>query len=70
MLDEPMSNILLLLVIRALTHHLLAGLRQLLSDINIGSYLRGACFSAWIVKCSGRRTTDEAYNGKSFNRAH
>lgn len=35
----------------ALGHHMLAGVRHLLSDIDIGSRLPGARRSAWIVNC-------------------
>ncbi|MCI2807193.1 succinate dehydrogenase, cytochrome b556 subunit [Eoetvoesiella caeni] len=35
----------------ALGHHLLAGVRHLLSDIDIGSGLHQARRSAWIVNC-------------------
>jgi succinate dehydrogenase / fumarate reductase cytochrome b subunit len=42
-----------LLFIWALAHHLLAGLRHLLSDIDIGSHRHTARTSAWIVNCSG-----------------
>ena len=35
----------------ALGHHLLAGVRHLLSDIDIGSSLGRARRSAWIVNC-------------------
>ena len=31
------------------SYHLLAGVRHLLSDIEVGSHLRGARFSAWLV---------------------
>lgn len=37
----------------ALAHHLLAGVRHLLSDIDIGSCLPDARRSAWIVNASG-----------------
>jgi succinate dehydrogenase / fumarate reductase cytochrome b subunit len=37
----------------ALAHHLLAGLRHLLSDIDIGSQLPAARRSAWIVNLGG-----------------
>ncbi|WP_353174407.1 succinate dehydrogenase, cytochrome b556 subunit [Paracandidimonas soli] len=37
----------------ALGHHLLAGVRHLLSDIDIGSRLRTARRSAWTVNCLG-----------------
>lgn len=37
----------------ALAHHLLGGVRHLLSDFNIGSPLRSARRSAWFVNISG-----------------
>ncbi len=37
----------------ALAHHLLAGVRHLLSDIDVGSRLQPARRSAWIVNVSG-----------------
>ena len=37
----------------ALAHHLLAGVRHLLSDIDIGSQLPAARRSAWIVNLAG-----------------
>lgn len=37
----------------ALAHHLLAGVRHLLSDIDVGSRLLPARRSAWIVNASG-----------------
>jgi succinate dehydrogenase / fumarate reductase cytochrome b subunit len=40
-----------LLFIWALAHHLLAGIRHLLSDIDIGSRLHAARASAWFVNC-------------------
>jgi succinate dehydrogenase / fumarate reductase cytochrome b subunit len=36
-----------------LAHHLLAGIRHLLSDIDIGSQLPAARRSAWIVNFGG-----------------
>lgn len=36
-------------MIWALTHHLLAGVRHLLSDIDVGSHLPAARTSAWLV---------------------
>jgi succinate dehydrogenase / fumarate reductase cytochrome b subunit len=52
MFGKPAFKILALLFIWALTHHLLAGVRHLLSDIDIGSHLPTARRSAWIVNCS------------------
>lgn len=40
---------LAVLMIWALTHHILAGVRHLLSDIDIGSHLPAARTSAWLV---------------------
>ena len=37
----------------ALAHHLLAGIRHLLSDIDIGSFLPAARHSAWMVNFGG-----------------
>jgi succinate dehydrogenase / fumarate reductase, cytochrome b subunit len=37
----------------ALAHHLLAGIRHLLSDIDVGSQLPAARRSAWIVNLGG-----------------
>jgi succinate dehydrogenase / fumarate reductase, cytochrome b subunit len=37
----------------ALAHHLLAGIRHLLSDVDIGSQLPAARRSAWIVNLGG-----------------
>lgn len=37
----------------ALAHHLLAGVRHLLSDVDIGSRLAAARRSAWIVNAGG-----------------
>ena len=37
----------------ALAHHLLAGIRHLLSDIDVGSRLSSSRHSAWFVNVSG-----------------
>lgn len=50
--DNPAFKIVALLFIWAFTHHLLAGLRHLLSDIDVGSHLPTARISAWIVNCT------------------
>jgi succinate dehydrogenase / fumarate reductase cytochrome b subunit len=50
-------KILAISFIWSLTHHLLAGVRHLLSDIDIGSHLVAARRSAWIVNCSGALIT-------------
>ena len=43
----------MLLVVWALAHHVLAGVRHLLSDFRIGSPLRAARRSAWLVNLGG-----------------
>jgi len=43
----------LILLIWSLAHHLLAGVRHLLSDIDVGSLLPAARRSAWIVNLTG-----------------
>jgi succinate dehydrogenase / fumarate reductase cytochrome b subunit len=52
-LDRPAFKAIAVLFIWALAHHLLAGIRHLLSDIDIGSLLPAARRSAWIVNVSG-----------------
>lgn len=42
-----------IVLVWALAHHLLAGIRHLLSDIDIGSELQAARCSAWIVNLGG-----------------
>jgi len=42
-----------MVLIWALAHHLLAGIRHLLSDIDIGSLLPAARRSAWVVNVGG-----------------
>jgi succinate dehydrogenase / fumarate reductase cytochrome b subunit len=43
----------LILLVWSLAHHLLAGIRHLLSDIDVGSRLPAARRSAWIVNLAG-----------------
>lgn len=43
----------LILLIWSLAHHLLAGVRHLLSDIDVGSLLPAARRSAWVVNLTG-----------------
>lgn len=50
--DQPIFELVASLFIWALAHHLLAGVRHLLSDIDVGSHLPAARTSAWIVNCS------------------
>lgn len=46
-------KVAVVIAVWALAHHLLGGLRHLLSDFNIGSPLRLARRSAWFVNISG-----------------
>ena len=43
----------LVILVWALSHHVLAGVRHLLSDFDIGSPLRSARRSAWLVNLGG-----------------
>jgi succinate dehydrogenase / fumarate reductase cytochrome b subunit len=52
-LDKWPVKVLAILFIWALTHHLFAGVRHLLSDIDIGSRLPAARRSAWTVNICG-----------------
>jgi succinate dehydrogenase / fumarate reductase cytochrome b subunit len=52
-LDNMWAKSTVILLIWALAHHLLAGVRHLLSDIDIGSQLPAARRSAWIVNLGG-----------------
>lgn len=45
-------RVLTILFAWALGHHLLAGVRHLLSDVDIGSNLSSARRSAWIINCT------------------
>ncbi len=47
------SRLVIVAFVWALAHHLLAGVRHLLSDIDVGSRLIHARRSAWIVNVSG-----------------
>lgn len=49
----PAIKLLAIVFIWALAHHVLAGVRHLLSDIDIGSHLNPARRSAWTVNCAG-----------------
>ena len=53
MLGYPWIKVAVIVFTWALAHHLLAGIRHLLSDIDIGSQLRAARSSAWIVNVGG-----------------
>lgn len=54
---HPAFKVLALAFIWALAHHLLAGVRHLLSDIDIGSSLPAARRSAWSVNLGGIAVT-------------
>jgi len=47
--DKFAFRVTAIILVWALTHHLLAGVRHLLSDIDVGSKLSAARCSAWIV---------------------
>ena len=53
LLAEPMIKAGAIVFVWALTHHLLAGVRHLLSDIDLGSRLPVARRSAWAVNGAG-----------------
>ena len=42
-----------MILVWALAHHMLAGVRHLLTDFNVGSPLRLARRSAWLVNMGG-----------------
>ena len=49
LLGHPVFRAAMAIVAWALAHHLLAGIRHLLSDFDVGSPLRSARRSAWLV---------------------
>jgi succinate dehydrogenase / fumarate reductase, cytochrome b subunit len=51
--DELTFRAAAIVFVWVLTHHLLAGIRHLLSDIDIGSQLPAARRSAWAVNLGG-----------------
>jgi succinate dehydrogenase / fumarate reductase, cytochrome b subunit len=51
--DEWIFRAAAIVFVWVLTHHLLAGIRHLLSDIDIGSQLPAARRSAWAVNLGG-----------------
>ncbi|MEO8630780.1 MAG: succinate dehydrogenase, cytochrome b556 subunit [Betaproteobacteria bacterium] len=53
LLDKLPVKLATIAAIWALAHHLFAGIRHLLSDIDIGSLLPAARRSAWIVNLAG-----------------
>lgn len=53
LLDDVAFRAAAILPIWALAHHLLAGIRHMLGDADIGSHLHDARRSAWIVNLGG-----------------
>lgn len=51
--DKPAFRVATIALAWALAHHFLAGIRHLLSDIDVGSRLPDARRSAWIVNLGG-----------------
>jgi succinate dehydrogenase / fumarate reductase cytochrome b subunit len=51
--DDVVFRIVAIFFAWALAHHLLAGIRHLLSDVDIGSQLPAARRSAWVVNLGG-----------------
>lgn len=51
--DKFTFRMAIIALVWALAHHLLAGMRHLLSDIDIGSGLQAARRSGWIVNLGG-----------------
>lgn len=51
--DELACRVVAIVLVWVLAHHSLAGIRHLLSDIDIGSQLPAARRSAWIVNVGG-----------------
>lgn len=50
---RPLFKAAVILWVWALSHHLLAGVRHLLMDVGVGSYLPQARRSAWAVNIGG-----------------
>ena len=53
LLHQSAFQIIVVVLVWALAHHLLAGVRHMLSDINFGSTLHAARRSAWAVNIAG-----------------
>lgn len=53
MFDQWTFKVVVIVFTWALAHHLLAGIRHLLSDVDIGSHLRAGRRSAWVVNVVG-----------------
>jgi succinate dehydrogenase / fumarate reductase cytochrome b subunit len=49
LLQQPVPQLLLLILLWALVHHFLAGIRYLLLDLDIGIEKAGSNLSAWMV---------------------
>ena len=49
LLQHPLSQLLLILIVWAFSHHLLAGIRYLLLDLDIGVDKAGSRLSSWAV---------------------
>ena len=49
LLRQPWAKLLIVALVWSLAHHMLAGVRHMLSDVNIGSTLATARRSAWGV---------------------
>jgi succinate dehydrogenase / fumarate reductase cytochrome b subunit len=52
LMQQPILQLLLLLLLWALVHHFLAGIRYLLLDLDIGIDKAGSNISAWLVLIS------------------
>lgn len=52
-LSYPAVKGVMFVLVWALAHHLLAGVRHMLTDFNVGSTLHSARRSAWLVNLSG-----------------
>jgi succinate dehydrogenase / fumarate reductase cytochrome b subunit len=53
LLDDPWAKAALISLTWALAHHLLAGIRHMLSDFDIGSQLYAARRMAWMANAGG-----------------
>lgn len=49
LLQQPLIQFIMLILVWSLVHHFLAGIRYLLLDLDIGVEKRGSNVSAWIV---------------------
>ena len=53
MTASPAFRVAALITVWALAHHLLAGIRHMLSDVDVGSALPAGRRSAWLVNLAG-----------------